>query len=89
MISYLILFSNMRLIDSPPMGRCIDVGNHRLWLHQSGEGEPAVTFVAGGGAMGLDYLLSQQKVGELTSCLIYDRAGTGWSEDADLPRTAE
>jgi pimeloyl-ACP methyl ester carboxylesterase len=71
------------------MGQRIDGGNRRLWLHHSGEGEPAVTFVAGGGAMGLDYLLSQQQVAELTSCLIYDRAGTGWSEDADLPRSAE
>src|SRR5215216_7491291 len=88
-ISHLIMFSNMRLTESPPLGRCIDVGNRRLWLHHGGEGEPAVTFVAGGGAMGLDYLLSQQRVAELTSCLIYDRAGTGWSEDADLPRSAE
>jgi pimeloyl-ACP methyl ester carboxylesterase len=38
--------------------------------------------------MGLDYLLSQQRVAELSSCVIYDRAGTGWSEDADLPRSA-
>ena len=58
-------------------------------MHHSGDGEPAVTFVAGGGAMGLDYLLSQQQVAELTSCLIYDRAGTGWSDDADLPRSAQ
>src|SRR5215216_6528847 len=88
-ISHLIMFSNMRLTESPPLGRRIDVGNRRLWLHRSGEGEPAVIFVAGGGAMGLDYLLSQQQAAELTSCLIYDRAGTGWSEDADLPRSAE
>jgi pimeloyl-ACP methyl ester carboxylesterase len=71
------------------MGHHIEAENHRLWLHQSGEGQPAVTFVAGGGAMGLDYLLAQQQVAELTSCIIYDRAGTGWSDDVDLPRTAE
>jgi pimeloyl-ACP methyl ester carboxylesterase len=71
------------------MGRRIDVGDRRLWLHHSGVGEPAVTFVAGGGAMGLDYLPSQQQVAELTTCLIYDRGGTGWSDDADLPRSAE
>ncbi len=88
-ISHLILFSNMRLIDSPPIGDHLQVGSRRLWVHHSGDGEPAVTFVAGGGAMGLDYLLSQQQVAELTSCLIYDRAGTGWSDDADLPRSAQ
>ncbi len=65
----------------------MQVGNHRLWVHESGEGRPTVTFVPGGGAMGLDYLLAQQRVAELTSCVIYDRAGTGWSEDADLPRS--
>jgi pimeloyl-ACP methyl ester carboxylesterase len=71
------------------MGHHIEAGNRRLWLHRSGKGEPAVTFLPGGGAMGLDYLLSQQQVTELTSSLIYDRAGTGWSDDADLPRSAE
>ena len=71
------------------MGHHIEAENHRLWLHRSGEGQPAVTFVPGGGAMGLDYLLAQQQVAALTSCIIYDRAGTGWSDDVDLPRTAE
>jgi pimeloyl-ACP methyl ester carboxylesterase len=79
----------MRLIDSPPIGDHLQVGSRRLWVHHSGDGKPTVTFVAGGGAMGLDYLLSQQQVAELTSCLIYDRGGTGWSDDADLPRSAQ
>jgi len=39
--------------------------------------------------MGLDYLLSQQRVAEFSSSIIYDRAGTGWSEDADLPRSVD
>jgi pimeloyl-ACP methyl ester carboxylesterase len=39
--------------------------------------------------MGLDYLRSHQQVAEFTASVIYDRAGTGWSEDVDLPRTPD
>jgi hypothetical protein len=60
----------------------------RLLLHQSGSGGPAVVFLAGGGAVGLDYLNVQQRAGELTTSMTYDRAGTGWSDSVDLPRAS-
>jgi pimeloyl-ACP methyl ester carboxylesterase len=59
-----------------------------LRLHQSGSGGPAVVFLAGGGAVGLDYLNVQQRAAELTTSVTYDRAGTGWSDAVDLPRTS-
>ena len=43
-------------------------------------------FLAGGGTVGLDYLNVQRRAAELATSVIYDRAGTGWSERVDLPR---
>ncbi len=70
----------------PPVGRYYEVEGRRLLMHQSGSGGPPVVFLAGGGAVGLDYLNVQQHAAELTTSVIYDRAGTGWSDSIDLPR---
>jgi pimeloyl-ACP methyl ester carboxylesterase len=72
-----------------PLGDRIAVGDRRLWMHRSGEGEPATVFVPGGGSLGLDFLLVHEQVAQLTTSVLYDRAGTGWSDDADLPRSAD
>ncbi len=73
---------------TPPLGRFYDVGGRRLLLHRSGSGSPAVVFLSGGGTVGLDYLNVQQRAAELTTSVLYDRAGTGWSDRIDLPRTS-
>ncbi len=73
---------------TPPLGRYYNVGGRRLLLHRSGSGNPAVVFLPGGGAVGLDYLNVQQRAAALTTSVLYDRAGTGWSDRADLPRTS-
>jgi pimeloyl-ACP methyl ester carboxylesterase len=73
---------------APPLGQYYEVAGRRLLLHQSGSGSPAVVFLAGGGAVGLDYLNVQQRAAALTTSVIYDRAGTGWSDRVDLPRTS-
>ncbi|SDI18427.1 Pimeloyl-ACP methyl ester carboxylesterase [Sinosporangium album] len=73
---------------SPPLGRYYDVGGRRLLLHRAGSGGPAVVFLPGGGTVGLDYLNVQERAAEFTTSVLYDRAGTGWSDRADLPRTS-
>jgi pimeloyl-ACP methyl ester carboxylesterase len=74
---------------TPPLGRYYDVGGRRLLLHRSGSGSPAAVFLPGGGAVGLDYLNVQQRAAELTTSVLYDRAGTGWSDRrVELPRTS-
>lgn len=75
-------------LAEPPLGRLYDAGGRRLMLHRSGAGGPAVVFLPGAGQVGLDYLNLHDKVAELTTGVLYDRAGTGWSERAELPRTA-
>jgi len=73
---------------APPLGRYQEVGGRRLLFHQSGVGRPAVVFLPGAGAVGLDYLNVQQGASELTTSVVYDRAGTGWSDPVALPRSA-
>jgi pimeloyl-ACP methyl ester carboxylesterase len=80
--------SGTRTEPAPPLGRYYEVEGRRLLLHQSGSGTPAVVFLAGGGAVGLDYLNVHQPAAALTTSVIYDRAGTGWSEGVDLPRAS-
>jgi pimeloyl-ACP methyl ester carboxylesterase len=45
-------------------------------------------FLAGAGAVGLDYLNVHQLVAGLTTSVLYDRAGNGWSDPVALPRTS-
>ena len=42
--------------SAPPLGQFYEVGGRRLWLHRSGRGGPAVVFLPGASAVGLDYL---------------------------------
>jgi pimeloyl-ACP methyl ester carboxylesterase len=67
----------------------VDVAGRRLWMDRAGPGRPAVVFAPGAGSVALDFLLVHQRVAEMTTSVLYDRAGTGWSEDVELPRSAE
>ncbi|MEV6273749.1 alpha/beta hydrolase [Nocardia sp. NPDC051832] len=72
----------------PPIGQRYQLADRRLFLHRSGSGGPAVVFLPGPGAVGLDYLNIHDRVAEFTTSVLYDRAGTGWSDPIPLPRTA-
>ncbi|MEU8897004.1 alpha/beta hydrolase [Nocardia sp. NPDC048505] len=75
-------------MGEPPLGQRYDLAERRLFLHRSGSGGPAVVFLPAAGAVGLDYLALHDRVAEFTTSVLYDRAGTGWSDPATLPRTA-
>jgi pimeloyl-ACP methyl ester carboxylesterase len=72
---------------APPLGRFYEIEGRRLLLHRTGSGSPAVVFLPGGGAVGLDYWNVQQRSAELTTSVVYDRSGTGWSDRDDRSRT--
>jgi pimeloyl-ACP methyl ester carboxylesterase len=72
----------------PPLGSYYVVSGRRLLMHHSGSGTPAVVFLPGGGTVGLDYLNVQERAAGLTTSVIYDRGGTGWSDSVALPRTS-
>lgn len=72
----------------PPLGSRYNVAGRRLALHRSGSGAPAVVFIPGAGMVGLDLLNVQELAAAHTTSIVYDRAGTGWSDAIDLPRSA-
>ena len=69
-------------------GRLVDVGGHRLHLSCTGSGSPAVVVEAGGGAMAANLGWITPPAARETTICVYDRAGRGWSEDADAPQDA-
>ncbi|MFG2495619.1 alpha/beta fold hydrolase [Streptomyces caniferus] len=73
---------------APPVGEFQEIDGRRLFVHRSGSGGPAVVFLPGAGAVGLDYLGVQQEVSRFTTAVVYDRGGTGYSDPLPLPRTA-
>ena len=75
--------------DTPPLGKLYDVGGgRRLMLHHAGTGTPAVVIEAGAGAFGLDYLNMFELCAKRTTCVLYDRAGSGWSDPGPRSRSA-
>ncbi|MFF7216853.1 alpha/beta fold hydrolase [Streptomyces sp. NPDC008238] len=47
-----------------------------------------MVLLPGAGMVGLDYVNLHDRVAALTTCVLYDRGGTGWSTPVPLPRTA-
>jgi pimeloyl-ACP methyl ester carboxylesterase len=71
-----------------PLGRFYDVGGRQLMLYASGAGGPVVVVLPGAGLTGLGYLNLHERVSQFTTSVLYDRAGTGWSDHVRLPRSA-
>ena len=82
----MLTFSNVRI--STRVGHHVAIRGQDIWTHKTGQGDPAVVFVPGAGSFGLDFALVQERVSEFATAILYDRAGTGWSDDTALPRTA-
>ncbi|WP_426503832.1 alpha/beta fold hydrolase [Dactylosporangium sp. McL0621] len=66
----------------------VEAGGRQIALYRAGAGGPPVVFIPGAGLVGLEYDNLVRAAAELTTAVTYDRAGTGWSDDADLPRSA-
>jgi pimeloyl-ACP methyl ester carboxylesterase len=73
---------------APPVGGFQEIDGRRLFVHRPGSGGPAVVFLPGASAVGLDYFGVQQGVARFTTAVVYDRGGTGYSDPLPLPRTA-
>ncbi|MFI7090163.1 alpha/beta hydrolase [Streptomyces lydicus] len=73
---------------APPVGGFQEIDGRRVFVHRSGSGGPAVVFLPGASAVGLDYFGVQQGVAQFTTAVVYDRGGTGYSDHLPLPRTA-
>jgi pimeloyl-ACP methyl ester carboxylesterase len=72
----------------PAGGQLYDVGGRSLSLYRAGTGRPTVVFLPGAGMFGLGYYNLQQRTAAFATSVLYDRGGTGWSDDVSLPRAA-
>ncbi|WP_194819000.1 alpha/beta fold hydrolase [Nocardia sp. XZ_19_385] len=73
---------------APPIGGFQEIDGRRVFVHRSGSGGPAVVFLPGASAVGLDYFGVQQQVSQFTTAVVYDRGGSGFSDPLPAPRTA-
>jgi pimeloyl-ACP methyl ester carboxylesterase len=71
----------------PAPGVLIDIGTCRLHLQRRGEGEPVVVLEAGIAGSSLGWALVERKTAVFATTCSYDRAGLGWSDGCELPRT--
>jgi pimeloyl-ACP methyl ester carboxylesterase len=74
--------------SAPPTGGFQEIDGRRVFVHRLGSGGPAVVFLPGAGAVGLDFFTVQQGVSRFSTAVVYDRAGSGYSDPVPLPRTA-
>ncbi len=73
----------------PPPGKFIDVGGYKLHLLCTGQNGPTVVFDAGLSANLNWWHFVQKEVSQFAKGCSFDRAGYGWSEASNVPRTSE
>jgi len=72
----------------PPPGKLVDVGGLRLHINRTGVGSPAVILEAGPNDSSLIWQLVQPKISKFARVCSYDRAGFGWSDAPNEPRSS-
>lgn len=76
------------LTETPPPGRLVDIGGHRLHIWCTGAGDPPVILESGLGGSSVGWGFVQPEVARFTRVCSYDRAGIGYSDPGPSPRTA-
>jgi pimeloyl-ACP methyl ester carboxylesterase len=69
-------------------GQLVDVGGHRMHLYCTGSGSPTVVLEPGQGGASSDLGWVAPAVARDSRVCVYDRAGRGWSDEADGPQDA-
>lgn len=72
----------------PRVGQAVDIRGRTLNLYCSGDGSPTVIFETGGNDPGYEWASIQPRVSKFTRACWYDRAGVGWSDPPQSPRTS-
>jgi len=72
----------------PPPGKLMDAGGLRLHINCTGAGSPAVIMDSGLGDTSVIWQLVQPEISKLSRVCSYDRAGLGWSDAPNEPRTS-
>jgi len=78
-----------RSAQFPPPGVMVDVGGYRMHLLAEGEnnGNPTVIWIPGAHDQGYMLHHLHKAIAADTRSIIYDRAGTGWSDIGPFPRS--
>lgn len=72
----------------PPPGKLVDIGGLRLHINCTGSGSPAVILEAGPNDSSVIWQLVQPEISKFTRVCSYDRAGFGWSDAPNEPRSS-
>ena len=72
----------------PPPGKLVDIGGVRLHINCTGAGSPAVIMEAGPNDSSVIWQLVQPQISRFTRVCSYDRAGFGWSDAPNEPRSS-
>ena len=74
-----------------PQGEVFNINNHNLYIHSTGSGRNTVVFVAGSGTPSsfTDFYKMQMELQPYARTVSFDKAGFGWSEKTDMPRTID
>ncbi len=75
--------------DLLPPGQMVDIGGCRLHSIVRGQGTPTVILEPALSGFSLQYMHIHPAVAEFTRVMAYDRAGQGWSEPGQIPRTPD
>jgi pimeloyl-ACP methyl ester carboxylesterase len=86
--TYQWIETRRELAATPPPGRMVDLGGHRLHLWCVGAGGPTVVLESGLGGTTADWGFVQPEVATFTRACSYDRGGMGYSDSGPTPRTA-
>lgn len=87
-MAYQVVREREDVKNHPAPGRLVSVGDHRLHIHETGDGSPSVVLDAALGGSCLSWAHVQPEVARFTRVCSYDRAGMGWSDGGPEPRTA-
>ena len=80
-ITYEKFAQDQALIDFPPTGKLVDIGERKIHLDCRGYGSPIVVFESGLDTSGsLSWSMVHDKVAKTTRACAYDRAGMMWSD---------
>jgi len=72
----------------PPPGKLVDIGGLRLHINCTGAGSPTVIMESGPNDSSVIWQLVQPQISKFTRVCSYDRAGFGWSDAPNEPRSS-
>lgn len=90
---YHTIFSNSSYSKYQPVGDLVDIGDYDLHMYSTGKRTnlPVVLLESGSGTPSSvsDWRYIQPELAKITRVISYDRAGYGWSDQAQNDRTSE